>query len=332
MPLNRPRVFIPDPVHSDGLARLRERCDVVAPEAALDAAGRAAEFARADAVVVRNLRVDASVMDASPGLRVIAKHGAGYDNIDVAAASARGIVVANVPGGNAGAVAEGTVALMLAVLRQAPEVHRLVVEGHYDARWRLKFGQLSGRVLGVVGLGNIGSRVAKICAQGFDMSVLGFDPALSAEDAARRGAVKVDSLDELLERSDVVTLHAPMTPENHHLIRAQTLARMKPHAILVNAARGPLVDERALAEALNQGRIGGAGLDVYEIEPPARDNPILSARNVVLSPHTTGNTVEAGRILALASADIVLAALDGVRPEGFLNPEVWDKRRLFPSA
>lgn len=325
--MSLPRVFIPDPIHADGVARLSGRFFVDAPAGEQDAAARRLAFTQADAVIVRNVAIDANLMDSCPRLKVISKHGAGVDNIDIAAATARGIVVANVPGGNADAVAEGTVALMLATLRRVPEVHGLVISGHYSARWRLQYEQLWERTLGLVGIGNIGARVAKICAQGFRMRVLAYDPGLSESDIRERGAQKVEDLKTLLGASDVVSLHTPMTAASFHLIGAAELRAMKPTAILVNAARGPLVDERALAEALNARRIGGAGLDVFEIEPPSPDNPVLRAPNVVLSPHTTGNTVEAARNLAVSSAEIVLAVMAGHPPVGFLNPEVWEKRR-----
>lgn len=321
------RVFIPDPIHADGVARLRERFYVDAPAAEQDAEARRLAFSHADAVIVRNVAIDASLMDSCPRLKIISKHGAGVDNIDIAAATARGIVVANVPGGNADAVAEGTVALMLATLRRVPEVHGLVIAGQYSARWRLQYGQLWERTLGLVGIGNIGARVAKICAHGFRMRVLAYDPGLSASDIKERGAQKVGDLKTLLAASDVVSLHVPMTAASFHLIGAAELRAMKPTAILVNAARGPLVDETALAEALQTGRIGGAGLDVFEVEPPSPDNPILNAPNTVLSPHTTGSTVEAARHLAVSSAEIVVAVMAGHPPSGFLNPEVWERRR-----
>jgi D-3-phosphoglycerate dehydrogenase / 2-oxoglutarate reductase len=322
----RPRVFIPDPIHADGIARLAEHF-VVAEPLPGDAAAHRHGFAEADATIVRNITVDKTVLDAAPRLKVIAKHGAGVDNIDMAAATARGIVVANVPGGNADAVAEATVALMLAALRRVPEVHRLVVTGGYNARFTLQFGQLFGRTLGLVGIGNIGARVARICARGFNMRVLAYDPVLSAPAIAERGAEKVDDLASLLAAADVVSLHLPLNEKTRHLICAAELAAMKPTAILVNAARGPLVDEDALAEALRAERIAGAGLDVLEVEPPAPDNPLLQLANVVLSPHTAGNTVDAARQLALASADIVIAVLSGRRPEGLLNHEAWERRR-----
>jgi D-3-phosphoglycerate dehydrogenase len=319
-------VFIPDPIHADGVERLRGRCEVDAPPRQ-DEAARHRSFAAADAIVVRNLTIDAPLMDACPKLKVIAKHGAGVDNIDIPAATARGIVVASVPGGNADAVAEATVAMMLAAIRRVPKVHGLVTTGNYAARFALQFEQLSDRTLGLVGIGNIGARVAKICAGGFRMRILAYDPGLSADAIRARGAEKVEGLSELLAAVDVVSLHLPLTAATHHLIGAEQLRAMKPTAILVNAARGPLVDETALAEALREGWIGGAGLDVFEVEPPAAANPLLAAPNVVLSPHTAGNTVEAAHYLAVASAEIVIATLSGQQPENFLNPEVWEKRR-----
>jgi D-3-phosphoglycerate dehydrogenase len=208
-----------------------------------------------------------------------------------------------------------------------PEVHGFVVSGRYAARWELQYSQLLGRTLGLVGIGNIGTRVARICAGGFRMRVLAYDPALPKEAVEDRGAEKVDDLEALLAASDAVSLHLPLTAETRHIIGRKELRLMKPTAVLVNAARGPLIDERALAEALREGRIGGAALDVFEVEPPAPTNPILTAPNVVLSPHTAGNTVDAARALATAAADIVIAVFADERPAGLLNPEVWGARR-----
>jgi D-3-phosphoglycerate dehydrogenase len=322
--LAQPRVFIPDPIDTAGIERLAPDFVVDMPA---DGPARRRGFARADAAIVRNSPVDVSILADAPRLKVLAKHGAGYDNIDVAAATAHGIVVANVPGGNADAVAEAAVALMLATLRRVPAVHALVTSGGYAARFQLQFGQLTGRTLGLVGLGNIGARVARICAAGFAMRVLAYDPALSAAAIAERSARKIAELAELLAAADVVSLHLPLTDATRHLIGRTELALMKPTAILVNAARGGIIDETALAEALVAGRLAGAGLDVLEVEPPSPGNPLLKAPNVVLSPHTAGNTVDAARHLAIASAEIVIAVLAGRRPEAMINPEVWEHRR-----
>ncbi len=322
------RVFIPDPIHSDGVERLREHFVVAAPAAGDDSTRRHG-IAEADAVIVRNIPVDAELLAAAPRLKVISKHGAGVDNIDMAAATRLGIVVANVPGGNAAAVAEATVALMLAALRRVPEVDGLVRNGRYAARFELAFEQLSGRTLGLIGIGNIGARVAAICNRGFGMRVLAYDPGLTPAEVEKRGAEKVDTLQALLSMSDAVSLHLPLTADTHHLIGRDQLRQMKSTAVLVNAARGPLIDERALAQALRDGVIAGAGLDVLEVEPPALDNPILAAPHVVLSPHTAGNTVEAARHLAVSAAEIVIATASGQKPASLLNPEVWERRRAW---
>jgi D-3-phosphoglycerate dehydrogenase / 2-oxoglutarate reductase len=324
--MSLPLAFIPHPIHADGIALLGKHFIVDAPASQPDEA-RQKSFANADAVIVRNVGVDAQLMDAAPRLRVIAKHGAGVDNIDIPAATKRGIVVANVPGGNADAVAEATVAMMLATLRRVPAVHAMVTGGRYSARWELQYEQLFDRTLGLIGIGNIGARVAKICSAGFRMRVLAYDPAVPEAVVRERGAEKVEDLNALLSSADAVSLHLPLTQATRHIIGRKQLRVMKSTAILVNAARGPLIDERALAEALAEEWIAGAALDVFEVEPPAPDNPILSAPNIVLSPHTAGNTVEAARYLALASAEIVIAVFENRRPEGFLNPEVWDNRR-----
>ena len=224
-------------------------------------------------------------------------------------------------------MAEGAVALMLAALRRVPEVHALVASGRYSARWDLQYGQLWQKTLGLVGIGNIGARVARICARGFDMKVLAYDPSLTAAEVGERGAEKVDDLHRLLAAADAVSLHVPLTESTFHMIGRGEFAAMKPTAILVNTARGPLVDESALAAALAERRIAGAGIDVFEAEPPAADNPLLKAPNIVLSPHTAGSTVEAARYLSIASAEIAIAVLSGRQPSGLLNPDVWERRR-----
>ena len=329
--MSKPRVFIPHPIHADGIARLGEGFAVDAPETESEA-GFVRSFAEADALIVRNLKVDAERMDGAPRLKVIAKHGAGVDNIDIPAATARGIVVASVPGANADAVAEATVAMMLAALRRVPTVHAAVAEAHYEARWGLLFGQLLDGTLGLLGIGNIGARVARICSAGFRMRILAYDPGLSADAVAERGAEKVDDLHALLARCDVVSLHLPLSEATRHIIGAAELRAMKPTAVLVNAARGPLVDEAALAAALAAGEIAGAALDVFEVEPPTAASPILTAPNTVLSPHTAGNTVQTARALATASADIIIDVAAGRRPAHLLNPEVWTRRRPWQDA
>lgn len=319
-------IAIPDPIHAAGIDRLKASFDVRVGSLN-DREGQRRMIREADAVVIRNLKLDADLLHASPRLKLIAKHGVGVDNIDIDTATGLGIPVTNIPGGNAAAVAEGTVALMLAVLRRTPDVHRRMAAGETGLRWNLRFGQLTGRTLGLVGCGDIGSRVAAICAGGFSMRVLGYDPGRSASDLNRRGIEKVNRLELLLAEADVVSLHVPLTPETHHMIGARQLADMKQSAVLVNAARGALIDETALHEALLDGRIAGAALDVFEVEPPDASHPLLSLPNMVATPHTSGSTDDADQLLAVGCADIVAAVFADRRPATLINPEVWSRRR-----
>lgn len=321
----RPLVAVMEPIHAEGIALLRAECDV----ALLYEAGAApdAVWPRADALVIRTAPLPAEHLARCPRLKVIGKHGVGIDNIPLAAASAAGIAVVNTPGANALAVAEGAVALMLAVVKRLRAGHDLVAGGRFAERGPWRAGDLSSRTLGLVGGGRIAAEVARICGRGFDMRVLLFDPYAGASRAAAMGAEFCASLDDMLARADLISIHVPLTPETRGLIGAERLARMKPSAILVNTARGGIVDEPALAAALAGGRLGGAGIDVFEQEPPLADNPLFRLPNVVLSPHVAGITEDSARRLALGAAEGVLDVLAGRKPEALCNPEMWERRR-----
>jgi len=321
----RPLVAVMELIHADGIALLRTRCDV----ALLYEKGAAADavWPRADALVIRTAPLPAEHLARCPRLKVIGKHGVGIDNIPLAAATAAGIAVVNTPGANALAVAEGAVALMLAVVKRLRAGHELVAGGRFAERGPWRAGDLSGRTLGLVGGGRIAAEVARICGRGFDMKVLLFDPYAGAARAAAMGAENCPNLDAMLAAADVISIHVPLTAETRGLIGADRLARMKPSAILINTARGGIVDEAALAAALAAGRLGGAGIDVFEEEPPAPDNPLFQLPNVVLSPHVAGITEDSARRLAIGAAEGVLDVLAGRKPEALLNPEIWDRRR-----
>jgi len=270
-------------------------------------------------------RVDAEVLDAAPRLQIVANLAVGFDNVDVAAATERGVVVTNTPDVLTEATADLTWALLLAAARRVGEGERLVRAGHWDG-WsptQLVGLPVAGRTLGIVGLGKIGSAVARR-ARGFAMTVLyrnrrPLGPAVE-EELGVRGV----GLDELLERSDIVSLHAPLNDESRHLIDAAALARMRSSAILVNTARGPLVDEAALVDALRGGTIAGAGLDVFEREP-ALAAGLAACENAVLVPHLGSATTAArGAMVRLACANIV-DVLAGRRPPTPVNPEVLDR-------
>jgi D-3-phosphoglycerate dehydrogenase len=257
-----------------------------------------------DAIISRILPVTAELMDLSPQLRVISRHGVGYNNVDIAAATARGIPVLITPASNGQSVVELTIGLMIAVARDVVGYDATVKDGGWV---RVAKGmQLSGTVLGLVGLGGIGRGVAKV-ALALGMRVIAFDPAAIA---GAENVQMVATLDELLASSDVVSLHCPLTAENHHLIGAAEMSRMRRGAILINTARGGLVDEDALAAALAAGHLAGAGLDSLKDEPPKPGNPLLGLQNIILTPHIGGST---GAAIAATAAGAVNNALNILR-------------------
>jgi len=289
-----------------------------------------AALAEADALIVRSAtRVTAELLAAAPRLRVVGRAGAGVDNIDVDACTRRGILVMNTPGSNAVSVAEHTFALMLSLARQVP---RLAAASH-AGRWE-KGGamgsELRGKTLGLVGLGRVGFAVARR-AHAFDMRVVAFDPYVSPE-VAREEDVEMVSFDDLLARADCVSLHASLGPGTEKIIGAAALAKMKRGAWLINTARGEMVDEAALADALRSGHIAGAALDVFAVEPP-KDSPLAGLPNVVATPHVAGSTLEAQEEVGVLIAQQVHDYLEsGVLRNSVnlpnLSPEQY--RRLRP--
>ncbi|MEV7998179.1 NAD(P)-dependent oxidoreductase [Pseudarthrobacter oxydans] len=243
-----------------------------------------ADLARADAAIVRAAyRVDRELLDRMPALKVIARTGVGTDLVDVAEAGRRGIPVVITPGSNTASVAEGVFAHLLALVKKLSTLTSLVRDGRWDDRSAVAVGDLEGFTLGIIGYGRIGRRVARI-AEAFDLNVLAFDPFADVPDGIRCGTVE-----ELLGRSDFVTLHVPLTPENHNIIDADRIALMPAGAVLINCSRGGLVDLDAAHEALLTGQLGGLGLDAYDPEPPAH-HPVFDHVNVVLTPHLMGFT------------------------------------------
>lgn len=258
------------------------------------------------AIIVRYGGVSARVMDASQKLRVISKHGTGIDTIDSQAAQARGIAVKAAAGANAPAVAEHTWALVFACAKNVVGLDGRMREGHWDKSTH-KSLELNGRTIGLVGLGAIGRRVA-LTAVSLGMRVIAHDPYAKEAPAG----VQLADLDTLFAQSDVLSLHCPLTADNKHMINAQSLSRMKDGAILVNTARGGLIDEQALIAALDSGKLRAAGLDSFEKEPFTLPHPLQGVRNVVLSPHIGGVTGDAYIAMGTGAASNVLAVLEAV--------------------
>lgn len=250
--------------------------------------------------------VDEALLRAAPALRVVGRAGVGVDNIDLEAAARRGVAVMNAPSGNTRSTAELTFGLLLAAARHIARADRSVREGAWD-RKAMRGSQLHGRTLGVVGAGRIGSAVLAL-GRAFGMRLLGCDPYLTPERRREIGAEFLE-LEELLERADVVSFHVPLTDETEGMLGAAELARMKPDAFLVNASRGEVVDEAAVARALMEGRLAGAGLDVFAREPLPADSPLREAPHLVLTPHLGGATDEAKRAVAVEVAAAVRDAL-----------------------
>jgi len=248
-----------------------------------------AELADADALIVRSAtRVSKELLEKAPKLRAVGRAGVGVDNIDLAEATKRGVLVMSTPGGNAVSVAEHTFALMLALARQVPKVDAGLREG----RWEKSSSgtELRGKTLGLIGLGRIGGEVARR-AEAFDMKVVAFDPYIS-EVAAKELQVELVNLERLLAESDFISLHTALSPATQNMINAKSIEKMKKSARIVNAARGELIDEAALAEALKNGRLAGAALDVFVEEPP-KNSPLIGLPNVIATPHIAGSTAEA---------------------------------------
>jgi D-3-phosphoglycerate dehydrogenase len=271
----------------------------------------------ARALIVRSeTRVTRELIEQAPELTVIARAGIGVDNIDVQAATERGVAVFNAPDGNTVSAAEHTIALMLALSRRVPWAAESMRVGEWD-RKRFQGHELYGKTLGIVGLGRIGQRVMQL-ARAFDMTVVGYDPYL-AEHQARALRVELDALDDLLRRADIVTLHVPLTDQTRWLINRERLRLMKPAAVLINTARGGLVDEAALAEALESGGIAGAALDVFDREPLAQDSPLRRAGPLVMTPHLAASTSEAQQRVSLMICEAVRRVLLGGDLNGAVN-------------
>ena len=264
-----------------------------------------------------------ALVERCPNLLAVCSAGAGYDVIDVDACTAAGVIVCNNAGPGAEAVAEHALGLMLSLTKRIGLADRLLRRSGVADRSTLQGSELRGKTLGVVGLGRIGSRLVDLCAP-FGMTVLAYDPYVEADEAAARGATKV-GFDELLVRSDIVQVTCPLTAETAGLFDAAAFARMKPSAFFVTTARGEVHDEQALVDALVQGRIGGAGVDVFHDEPPPADHPLLALDTVVATPHIAGITVEAAEAIAVATAEQWLAIFDGKVPPRLINPAAWPR-------
>ena len=268
------------------------------------------------------LHAGPAFLERTPNLLIVSSNGAGADTVDIAACTQAGVLVLNQRGGNKEAVAGHVLGMLLCLSKRILEADRALRREPMRDRNAYMGRDAFGRTIGIVGFGHVGRRVAELCRGLLGMRVLAYDPYVSAADIETGGAEKVE-LDDVLRRSDFVSINCPLTPETRGMIGAREYALMQPHAYFITTARGFIHDENALVEALRNKAIAGAGLDVWSKEPPPPDHPLLAFDNVLVSPHTAGVTVEARANMGKIAAEQLLAALDGERPPRMVNPEVW---------
>lgn len=311
-----PRVLVSDPVAKEGIEILQKHFDVDV-KTGLEKSQLIEIIGDYDALVVRSeTKVTADVLEAAKKLKIIGRAGVGVDNIDVPVATQKGIIVVNSPAGNTIAAAELTMAMMLSLSRNIPQGHNSLRSGEWK---RSKFvgNELYGKTLGILGLGKIGSAVAKR-AQSFEMVVIASDPFVS-EEYARKLGVELVSMDDLLRRSDYITLHVPATKDTKGSIGAEQIAKMKDGVRIINVARGGIIDEAALAKAVQEGKVAGVACDVYEQEPPPPDNPLLSLDRAITTPHLGASTEEAQINVAIDVAEQIVDVLNGKPARSAVN-------------
>jgi D-3-phosphoglycerate dehydrogenase len=326
----KPKVYFPGALHAFyEIARpiLEPEAEVVVfPERVFSAEELAEAFLDVDGAIISSFeKVPRSLIEAAPRLRALSKYGVGIEAIDLEAATERGIPVTNCPGANSLGVAEHTLALMFSLLRHVPRLDRLVRQGQWNQARRLVGADIDGSTLGLVGMGSVGSIVAQR-ASAMGMRVIVYDPYQSAEVAARFGAKRMDSLDDLLSTVDIVSLHAALTKENGRMFGEVQFRRMKQTAYFINTARGGLVDQDAMVRALRERWISGAALDVFEAEPLSPDSPLLRFENVIITPHHAGTTFRTRERTLKQAAVNLIRMLSGDLPEvGLCNPAIRDR-------
>ncbi len=326
----KPKLFMTREIPERGLSKIREHFEVdLWPEEAPPPKEVIIERVKGVDALVPLLTdpIDAEVMDAAPKLRIISQYAVGYDNIDVKAATERGIYVTNTPGVLTETVADFTMALMMAIARRVVEADKYIRQGKWKVGWHPLYflgTDLYGATLGIIGLGRIGSAVARR-AKGFNMRILYYD-VFRREDLEKELGIKYVDMETLLRESDFVTLHVPLTPETKDLIGERELKLMKPTAYLINTSRGKVIDEKALIKALKEGWIAGAALDVFYEEPTPPDNPLLELDNVVVAPHIASASLETRSRMAEIVAENLIAFKEGKKPPTLVNLDVMKVR------
>ena len=271
-------------------------------------------------LLAMGIKITSEIIDHCTSLEIIGRHGAGYDIVDVAAAHKKGIVVTNTPYGPTESTAEHAFLLMMAAARHLSVVDRALRNGDFQIRERVVGWELKDKKVGIIGFGRIGKRFGEMCRGAFDMTVHVYDPVVEASEVESWGAVYMSDLLEMARQVDFISVHCPLIPQTHHLINSDLLSAMKSDGILVNAARGPIVDEKALYDALKEKKIAAAGLDVFDQEPPEPDNPLFELDNIILTPHLAAFTDEGRKRMGVTAAEDILRVLRGEPPKYPVKP------------
>ncbi len=326
----RPVILSLTKMHEAGMSLLRENSELRLASAT-DPATLQREVVGVDGLIIRTGGVvDAALMDQGRDLKVVGRHGVGYDQIDIPAATERGIQVLYTPGANTESVVQHVIAMMIGLSKHFPQMSAALAAGDFHFRTSLMGRELTGRSLGIIGFGRIGRRVGAVAHQAFGMSVLYHDIVPAPPDVEALARARRASFEEVLETSEYVTLHVPLDASTRGMIDRAALARMRPDAILINACRGPVVVESAVAEALDSHRLFGYGADVFEEEPPPEDHPLIgrTGDNIILTPHSAAQTEEGLKNMATWIAEDVLGVLRGEAPRNPVNdPELVRRNR-----
>jgi len=328
------KVYLGEIIHPAAVALLEKSAEVVRPK---DPSRKAylEALKEVDGMIARKVPVGAEEMDHAPRMKIIARHGVGLDSVDLPEATKRGILVTNTPGENRESVAELAVSFMLALARRIPQAQKAMhnmpkgdtaIFSALLKQYNLTGIDLEGKSLGIIGTGRIGSSVARKCIAAFDMKVKGYDPYVTAEVMKSFRVEKVNRLEDLLPSVDFLTVHAPLTQETKGMVGKKELSLMKKGAYVINTARGGIVEEKALLEALKSGHIAAAALDVWEIEPPDPKDPLLNHPNLLGTPHYGGTTEESLYRVGIAAVEEALRFLRGQPPKYPVNPEVLKKK------
>jgi D-3-phosphoglycerate dehydrogenase len=312
------KVLIVQPIAPEGIQLLEDQGFEVKQLSQHDPDTLKREVADADALLVRDARIPREVIEAGHKLKVISRHGAGLEKIDVPAATGCGIYVTSTPIANSVSVAEHVLGMMLILTKNILKVDHFLREGDFEVRHRIYGAELEGKTLGIIGLGNVGQRLAKKAIHGMEMSVIGFDPFVKAE--ILDPAILLSSKwDRIFQESDFVSLHLPLNEKTRGLIGKREFHWMKKTAFFINCARGKIIVEEALIQALRERVIAGAGVDVYSITPPPKDNPLWTMENTVVTPHYAAHTREAMVKMATQAAQGIIEVLNGTRPTWAVN-------------